>query len=413
MNASKLLPALCLLVSLNSSLHAQNPSPDGYYINLKGDTVSGKFINYPEYNKNPVTIAFQPAGSSRVLALAPADCRKISIAHSDTYISYKGKRLVNETDYRNAQSKSDDEYEEVTVFLRELFNDGHYQLYQLSDNRRNNYYVSSASIPLEELYFKAYTEDNKIVESPQFRSQLSVLFPDSLKNSGRLQQQLENTSYTAESIERVFAYVTSSKMKKTRAKYKAQFFAGAGASFNIFHVKGDESQDPSMVGNYNTQLNPVIEAGVKLYHQRNFGRLFFLIRANVYQYSNKMHFPGYVYSPGSGSTTTFKATVISVPASIGYQFVHTKEVTIAFSAGISPMLLSGNIEKLKLDISTYTTQTDNATTLTYTILGELEATWKKKISFYAGGYLPASVANYILYTPQHSSIKAGIRYYIF
>ncbi|HEY4149461.1 MAG TPA: hypothetical protein VGM41_11050 [Chitinophagaceae bacterium] len=411
MHTPKPVLILCLLALLQYPAHAQNTNPDGYYINLTGDTVFGKFINYQEYNKSPASIVFQPAGASLPMSLTPANCRKLSVAHYDIYISYKGKRLANETDYRNAQGKSDDVYEDINVFLRELFNDGHYQLYELADGKRNNYYVSSASVPLEELYFKAYTEDNAVVESPYFRSQLSFLFRDSLKQGDKLQRQLEKVSYNGESLQKVFTFVTSGKIKTAKEKYPAQIFAGLGASFNTFRVKADPSSYDYLVGSYNVDVSPVLEAGIKLYNQRNFGRLFFIFRINAYRYKNTMHFPGYSYSPGSGSTAEFKATVISIPVSFGYQFVRTQELSVSFSVGAAALLLKNNTERIIPDNNSYTSEIDNTTFLTYTAFGELEATLRKKISFYAGGYLPVSVGNYVAYAPRHTSIKAGLRYF--
>ena len=406
----KSLLALPCLLLLQFNLHAQNTSPDGYYINTKGDTIFGKFINYPEYKASPATIPFQPTGASAEIQLSPANCTKVVIAHSDTYIAYKGKRLTNETDYRIAEGKTDDAYEDVTVFLRQLFDDGRFQLYELTDSKRNNYYISSASTPLKELYFRAYTEDNNVVESPYFRSQLSFLFRDSLKQASRLQNQLEKTTYTAESLTRLFALVTTGKASGgPKEKYPARFFAGLGASFNMFTVKGDQTQMPTIVGNYKTMVSPLVEIGVRLYSQRNYGRLFFTIRANAYKYKNTLHFPGYPYSPNSASDNTFKATVITVPVSAGYQFIHGKNLSVAFSAGAAALILFNNISTTTSAYST--SQRDNAVSFTYNAFGEAEAVWMKTLSLYAGGYIPASVGNYAYYAPRHSSIKVGLRYY--
>ncbi len=187
-------------------------------------------------------------------------------------------------------------------------------------------------MPLEELYFKAYTEDNTAVESPYFRSQLSFLLKDGLQQGDRLQRLLGKPVIAAKAFAR-FLLPPVVLIKTTKDKYPVQFSAGLGASFNSFKVKGDPTTLTYLVGNYNVEVSPVLEAGVKVYNQRNFGRLFFIFRINAYQYKNTMHFAGYPYSAGSGSTTQFKATVISIPVSFGYQFVRTRELSVSCSAG--------------------------------------------------------------------------------
>jgi len=405
-----LLTALSLLF-ITPVLYAQNLNKPGYYISLKGDTVSGTFINYPEYDNSPANVVFQPSGSSQPITLSPGQCRGFSVTNSDTYISYHGKRLANATDYKEEQGKSKDEYEDVSIFLRELFNNGHYQLYELKDKKRSNFYISADTIPLKELYYKEYTENGEVVESHVFRDQLFLAFTNHADDNVSLQKKLQPVRYNGKSLARFFTLMTTGKAHNTREKYPARFFVGIGASVNMFFIK-DYSNGygyapyNTLPGTYKTQVAPVVEAGVKLYHQRNYGRLFFMFRLSAYHYENSQDSTG-----NSNTANTFKATVLTLPFSVGYKLINTTNASLSFSVGASGLYLLNNMRTTVKGTANPSYSSTYLLTLNYNAFGEVEAAWKKRTSLFGGYYFPCLVGSYIDYVPRHSSAKFGLRYH--
>jgi hypothetical protein len=407
-----------LLVSLQ--LSAQSHDADGYYIGLKGDTVFGKFPGYAEYSNSPAKVPFQPSNADEPITLTPDSCLKFSAGHGESFISYTGKRLANATNYQNATSDNIDVYTDVSVFIRELFNDGHYRLYELKDSKRSNFYISGDTTPLRELYYKEYIEynndnngvdNNKVVESPVFKQQLKTFFMPIINTNFDLERRITSTPCSSGGLTNLFAIMTTGKAVKTKRKYPTQVFVGLGESSNTLKVTlvnaigGTGSE-----GAYSTQVSPVFEAGVRLFSQRNYGRLFFMFRANYYQFqnSNKTADP---FDP-TIVKTTYGSSVLSFPISVGYKFINSPDFSLEGSAGASLLILSNNNETQLINPGPLETSiiTSDSRSNAFSLFGEAAIVLFKKISVYAGYYSPCSISSSQIYNPVHTSFKYGVRY---
>ncbi len=204
--------------------------------------------------------------------------------------------------------------------------------------------------------------------------------------------------------------MTTGTTKLAGPKYPVQFFAGLGASVNMFSVKGNVDY---INGNYNTQVSPVLEAGLRLFNQRRAGRLFFTLRLNAYQYKSVLHFPGYSYITNSGATTTYQATVIDMPVSLGYKIISQKNLALSFSGGIVALFELANTPTTTWNDNHQTAQTSTARSFAYAFFGEGELLFGGKLAFYSGYYIPCTLVQTPDYIASHSSIKAGLRYFIF
>src|ERR1700733_6359776 len=176
MNVYRFMLSASACLAFHFPLFSQSHDKNGYLIDLKGDAVFGKFINYQFPSKSPSVLSFQANSSSDTISLSSEKCKKVSVDQSDNYIAYQGKRQTNAVDYREAQTDSGDTFEDISAFLQVLYNDGHYQLYEFVDKRRPNFYVSDDNGPLRELSYKEFLNNGTVVDWPGFRLQLEDLF---------------------------------------------------------------------------------------------------------------------------------------------------------------------------------------------------------------------------------------------
>jgi hypothetical protein len=415
MNFSKALFILAATLCVQLDLAAQDPNRNEYYINLKGDTIFGKFVDFPEGDKSPEKPSFIPEGDSLPLVLSPASCRKFSAGNSGIYISYSGRRLANSTNYQFVRENSKDVYEQVSLFMKELFNDGHYRLYELADKNRTNFFAGSDSIPLKELYYRVLLEEGNVIPSPGFRQQLVDFFADSLLDRPGIRQALENLNYTEQGLVMFFTRITTGKRIKIRSKYPSQFILGVGASVNYCKVTGtyNPNQTDNIIGTYSTQTSPLFEAGVKLFSQRNLGRGFLMLRLNAYSFDN---FKDFFTSRGEPYRSSFKGFIIGFPISVGYKLVNSSNLSLEFSAGASGLALVNSEEKQAYGPPSspgFFTQVGNSGILSVSGFGELAFVWKGNCSLYSSYYSPASVANDMNATANHSSVEFGFRYTLF
>src|ERR1700760_711600 len=132
---------LFVLFLLSNQARTQQTSPEGYYVTLKNDTIAGSFPRYRETIHNPASVTFLAKGSTHETELVPDSCFAIVISRSDKFLSYHGKRLLNPTSALDVTGNFPDRYEEVSVFLRELYDNGNFRLYALPGERRDNFYI--------------------------------------------------------------------------------------------------------------------------------------------------------------------------------------------------------------------------------------------------------------------------------
>jgi hypothetical protein len=406
----------CACLTLHSQLFSQSHDSDGYYINFKGDTVFGKFINYQEPAASPSVFSFQATGSSEAISLSPDKSKKVSVNRSDNYIAYQGKRQTNPTNYNDAQlSDTGDVYEDISAFLRELYNDGHYHLYELVDKRRSNFFVSQDAGALRELSYKEFLNNGNVVEWPGFRLQLEDLFRPVLQSKPERQRLIDKVAYNGPRLTDLFSKMsTGKKVVQAKGKYPAKLFIGLGASANSLKI-GPGSNDyleKPIEGDYPAQTTPLFETGIKLFSQRNYGRLFYMFKADFY------HFRFAHASFDSPSFTnflvTFKANVLSIPLSIGYKLINNRDLSIDLSAGAALNLLLQYSETLVASapgaVDTYLLSSKSET---FSLFGEAAFVLFNKFSVFGGYYLPASITEPGDVQANHSSVRFGARYYIF
>lgn len=396
-------------------LHAQSISTPGFYITPQGDTVRGTFPAYKQWNRNPAQVDFIPAAPAHLLVLTPANCRKFSIGNQDEYIAYTGPRLVNPIEDDKALKSegyagSEDQFAEVSTFLRLVSKAAGCELYLLTDHIRPNFFYSLRGQPLTELKHKIHSDNGRIIEHPAYKQQLLLLFPEEIAKRN-LERTLESLRYTEDGMKAFFRKLSPAARSKQKTKNPAQgWLLTAGASLNTVKVKGDESIAQVRM-KYNWSVAPLVSVGYLLPLNRNFGKYFFYPQVRVFRYKN------------SGETnhntlikhTTFQSDlVISAELHAGAHIINGKDFKLHLSGGGGILELVNN----KAKEQTYTAATNSLYYSTETGLARMSHTFnlstgvllKNRLLVQATYNFPIPVGQYIFYSPSLTGVQLRVGY---
>jgi hypothetical protein len=416
MNSYRSFLIFCACLVIHSGLLSQSHDKDGYYLDLKGDTVHGKFIGYRETVVSPSSVAFQAGGSSAVIQLSPDQCRMLFIANSGVYLAYRGKRLTNPADYHDAGLDTGDVYEDISSFLHELYNNGTYRLYQFNNGKRSNFYVGSGDAAPVELLYKETLGNGGVVESQTFRIQLTSLFQTILEKYPQRQRQINAVAYDASHLTSLFnSMAAGNKSVKSTARYPVELYIGAGASSNALRVKvgsvfGGPSAFPDEEADYPSQTSFLFEVGVKVPLRLEARRLFLAFRADYYRFTHSHFFDDDIVDH---TTTRFASQVISIPLGMGYKIIDDKGFSVELSAGPALSFLLQGAETKSLNSGPPMTSPDAKRGLVVSFFGEAAIGLFSKVDLFAGYYTPVSISESEEVNATHRSIRYGARVRIF
>jgi hypothetical protein len=205
--------AIALLFCTQS--FGQKKTFPGFYVSTAGDTVTGTFINYSDWDKNPSDVDFA-ATSGKTTKLTPQNCRTFVVEGQDEYLSYVGKRLVNPIDDHEVLSRHHtnfgDEEEEVVTFLRLVARAPECELYVFTGSKRSNFFYRVPGSSAVELKFKKYYYLNylvdvyeyqvgSIISSEDYKVQLNNVFAEAIYRR-KLASSLKTLLYTETNVKR-------------------------------------------------------------------------------------------------------------------------------------------------------------------------------------------------------------------
>lgn len=276
------------------------------YTTLDGKTVSGTVENYKEWSKNPTTALFKQ-NNGKEITLTPDNCKDFT-AGSDYFTSYNGTRILNSTDILSNELKSDKMVKDsVHVFLRRIYRLNNYAVYKLYDNKRINFYFSSDG-NIEELEYYETLTNNAAEPFNGYKDYLLQQF--SGKGIKNLQGKINDLDYKENDLLDFFSYVFGDKLntsEKLRNKYASEFLLGAGLNESFGKLETTDGAN-SFRGN---SFAPSLEIGLRIYSQRNFGKLFFQPTITLMP----------LYSSFRQNTFKTQATLVNANLGIGYMFV--------------------------------------------------------------------------------------------
>jgi hypothetical protein len=384
-------------------LHPARAQQTGYYVSLTHDTIRGVFPHYTASYFNPGSLTFQPNGASEDLKLTPANFLAVAIDGSDKFIPYHGQRLTNPATDAQAQTGGRaDEYEDITTFLREIYNDGTYRLYKYTDARRNNFYAGGDT--LQELYYKIYVEDREVKEALQFRQQLFVIFRTKIDADPRLKEKLVYTGYSEANLLYFFTVAAGHGQKPARKNFPDRFFVGAGGSANFFSVDVHDVYILVARGSFAVNYSPVLQAGVQLPLGRGSDRFFlqFLLQGYGFKTSNSQEHVG---------SDSYKGLVFNLPMGAGYKVLKAGGFTLALEGGFGPNLtVSSTHDHVDYGNNAQNYHSNEPSRVQFNFFGGVEAFVGKAFSVVGNYYGPIGTRADDGFYPKHSAAQFVLRY---
>jgi hypothetical protein len=309
-----------------------------FYVTNDGQTVNGSVDNYKEWSKNPTEVTFtKPDGST--VTLTPANCKSFKVGN-DNYISYHGTRVANSDNviYSQGDQSEEEIKDTVNVFLRRVYQHGNYALYKLFDNKRINFYLAKDG-NLKELEYYEAIKDNVADPFNLYKPYLYKEF-NGMGTRG-FQHKLSLLTYKENELINFLADVfkdESHASEKLRNKYPSEILFGIGGNANsgkITNVNGSFSYNQ-------TNFAPSLEFALRIYNQRNFGRLFFQPSLSAMFLKNNFDKDYY----------KIKATMLNVKLGVGYTIIRKSNFSLyAAASGALPILF--NFETYKQNQGEY------------------------------------------------------------
>ena len=297
------------------------------YVTLDGNKVDGTIEGYREWSKNPASVIFKEASGTTV-TLTSQNCKSFT-AGSDAYVSYHGTRVSNSDNVVYSQGAMDEQEmkDTVSVFLRRVYQYQNYALYKLFDDKRINFYLAKDG-NLKELEYYETIKDN--VADP-FNIYKSTLYKEfSGKNVRNFQHKLSLLTYKENSLISFLADVCSDQehvTESSRNKYPTETLLGVGINEN----SGKVTDLYNRFSYSQSSIAPSFEIGLRLYNQRNFGKLFFQPTLTLMMLKNSFN----------GGNINVKGTLADVNLGVGYMFLKKEKVSIyAAVAGALPIIFN-------------------------------------------------------------------------
>lgn len=278
---------LFVLFAGKTSFAQKNLQP-GTIVTSTYDTVKG-FIDYRNWEKNPVKVDFYRTLNDDASAYSPKDIRSFT-ASGETYIS--AIVTIDQSPYRTEDLKEGMIFNYVTdtVFLLDLIS-GEKNLYYLMDiNGKSHFFITNNSdveLLLFKRFFKRADDGNlTVAQNKKFVGQLNIY----LQDCSKIQSQLAELKYEKNDLVKLFQYYYACTGEKMASENKTvrkpnEFGIIAGVSFS--KLTFFNGMDYFSEAEYPVSAN--ISAGVfyNIVLPRNFGRLSICNQLLYYAYKTE------------------------------------------------------------------------------------------------------------------------------
>lgn len=362
------------------------------YITNNGDTVHGKITDYAQWSKSPVKVEFSD-NSGNNITLTPLNCKSFTVNNSDVYISYSGNRIVNTDNIKSSVGTGNKVMatEHVDAFLRRIYQYKGFALYKYADNKRINFFLSKND-SLKELEYYEYIDENS--NALQTDDAYKFYIHDQLQNidAPNKQKEIDNLVYREDALINFFAKILSDKAnatEKKRDKYPSEIFGGIGVEGKFGTLK---HYDGSKV--HQTSISPLLEIGMKIYGQRNFGKFFFQPLIAFSFLDNTINDSKNNYKLRN------RATLVSTRLGPGYTFLKKQGISVYASAMAQLDFVFGYKSTYTYTGSTYNgTYTSWATMIKISLNPEIGLMLNHSINIALQGSLPYRLPVY--YNPSY------------
>lgn len=219
---------LLFLVLLAKPGFSQSVTQLDYIINNSGDSSFGE-ISDAGWSINPETITFKQGNSKKTYSVN--DLSGFAVHGVAVYTRRTVKYQLNPSNYKDAGTSYSNNEETKSVWLRVVVN-GNFNLYELSTNKRQYFFIEKQSEEIKELIFKVRFSDGQLIKDEIFKNQL-LSVPGASDNK-KLIRAIDNASYNEKDLAGVFALLNngnSSFYSAERTKNEWDVNVEAGINF--------------------------------------------------------------------------------------------------------------------------------------------------------------------------------------
>jgi hypothetical protein len=331
-----------LLLNLSVPLlaFAQSNYKLGYVVNLKGDTVKG-FIDYKEWDKNPVRINFKKDMGADAGHFSAEDISAFAITGLEYYEKYKVVISLAHVDVEKLPTGVDTTSTTNSIFLRLLVKGRNISLYEYKDDIKNRFYIKDNTLSTpEELIYRIYLNPNDVTQSvtqPRYQNQLQQLALKYHQGSDKLTAIIEKVGYNESDIMPVVNIINGS-ITKTNNPNKAKplrFFAGAGINGASLKYSGNSFLALSPTSK--ASFGPRLTVGMDVFLNPNVGQLIlrtelFFTTVNLQTSSNTVPY----------ASQSFRLTFPGISPQLIYNVYNTESLKCYIGAGASVNLYTNS-----------------------------------------------------------------------
>ena len=267
---------------------AQSNYKPGYVVTLKGDTMRG-FIDYKEWDNNPVSINFKSGGNDvKPAILTTNEISFFNISQLEAYQKYTGDITMDVTDPNRISNGRDSSFKTTSVFLKILQKGSRLTLYSYADDIKTRFFIKdNAEGQIKELIYRVYYDAGRTKTSNQsggtvnentYLKQLFALAQKYDVLTDSYQADLEHSFYSSLDISKLVSKINGiSKAdynKKLSAETPVQFFVGA--ALNITKTAPGGFYKAAGGTGYTSYL-PEISFGINIFANPNTQKLVFRV----------------------------------------------------------------------------------------------------------------------------------------
>lgn len=238
---------LIFFILLQCNLHcfSQIVYSKGYVVKNNGEKKSC-LIKNNDWLDNPTKIQYKLEDNGPIITAGIDSIKEFGVDNYSRYLKVKVKIDRSPANINSLNNKKQPEWSEETLFLKELVC-GKAGLWEYTGSERSWYFYNiDNSIP-EQLIYKQYINQDKILENASFRQQLLVY----LQNDHTKDVDLKDIKYDRKSLNDFF------KLYNTEYEYcvDADFKKPDREVFNV-KVVGSINYSSMSVRNYNIDIEP-------------------------------------------------------------------------------------------------------------------------------------------------------------
>ena len=224
------------------NLSAKDMYVPGYVITNSGDSISG-FVDYQNWEKNPLKIKFKQNGSGQEIRYNPQQIKRFGLS-GEIYISAEVDTEVSSVKINTLSYTSNPQIERNWVFLQVLVQGDKSLYYFKAPDGKDNFYIWHND-EFQLLVYKKYMSNSNGREVTKQNNRYKGILRLYFKDYEAIHPKIDRCAYNKESLIRVFIgyYEQSHKQAsfvKQKDKTKIEFGALAGASLSSleFYRKG-------------------------------------------------------------------------------------------------------------------------------------------------------------------------------